>query len=88
MKILKAIGSKDLVSYLRTAPRSFFKLWEFSEVEFTLFLCLSIVHTAVSFDSENVLVKHTFILISLWLFSFCEFDAFSWSPWPVISKYH
>jgi len=26
VKMLRAIGSKDLVSYLRTAPRAFFKL--------------------------------------------------------------
>lgn len=26
VKMLKAIGSKDLVSHLRTAPRAFFKL--------------------------------------------------------------
>lgn len=47
---------------------------------------MNIVHYAIGFGSENVLVRHTFIVIGLWLFSFCEFDVFAWSPWPVISK--
>lgn len=32
LKMLKATGSKNLVSYLRTALRDFFDLWELSEV--------------------------------------------------------
>lgn len=36
-----------------------------------------IVHTAIGFGSENVLVRYAFIVISLWLFSFCEFNAFA-----------
>lgn len=35
-----------------------------------------IVHTAVGFGSENEPVRYAFIVISLWPFSFCEFDAF------------
>lgn len=46
-------------------------------LKYNSLVSMNIVHYAIGFGSENVLVKHTFIVIGLWLFSFCEFDAFA-----------
>lgn len=86
VKMLKGMGSRDLVSYLRTAGKGLFLSCK-SFLKYSSLVPMIIYHSFCCqlWQWKCTCQTHFY---SLWLFPFCKFDAIAWSPWPVISKYN